>query len=485
MASIPNITQTVYFNGPVPTNDNWANTGLTFEPGQGYTVSSDKYALLMATGYFTTGAPAVAVNPVYGNTLCILGDSFDVRSGYNIVASISTQNYNTGIWALTNMIMDNAFIFLGIDGQSGTGAINPGTGADTKPYSQRIQALLDKKPKWISIRVSVNDFANGYPIQSIIGAYSQLFDMATAAGCKVITNTCGPMTTGLLSSNTVREIRLAFNRWLTINAPNLWGAIVLEQSTQYLDPDALTGQCVGNTDLHPPQQYAYKIAKQAAAQLEPYIKYPYPGMLLDSFGDGSLGLTLDVNPINTGTAGTKGANITADAPNGYDGNVATSYGMTTTGGLGTVNTGKTARTSGPGYWQSFKWTPTVAGQLLILSPSVNVALGTTKPGDWVQAFMEFEIDSTSDAAALECPRVWFRFNGTTGPLEAVSWNANSQIGFGEVPVTGVIATLPIPVPTGSTSITINYTFVGKTTGTIIGRIGRHGIVNLSKAGFVF
>lgn len=60
-----NITQTVTYLGTVSQYDKWANTGITFEPKNQYLVSSDKAALLVASGFFsysiTDNTSAIAI----------------------------------------------------------------------------------------------------------------------------------------------------------------------------------------------------------------------------------------------------------------------------------------------------------------------------------------------------------------------------------------------------------------------------------------
>jgi hypothetical protein len=319
----------------------------------------------------------------------------------------------------------------------------------------------------------VNDTNAANSYRTIVDAYSALFDTCNAAGIKVISNTIGPSTTANMDTTAKRSVWARFNEWLSYRAPEIFDIVVLPQTHQYLDPAALTGQCVGNTDLHPSLPYAFLIAKDAADMLLPMVnKYPSPIYGLVALGTAD-DTVVDPNPINIGTAGTLGSNVT--------GQVSTSFGCRTTGNLGTVVASKVARTDGPGAWQQFVWTPSATGQLLeyyVTGAAIPVNAGFAV-GDTVQFFCEVEYDAATAAADAHYPTISIILNGSGKTLTA-NPSDGAQIALGSTNWRGVVATPKIPVPAGTTGLFVTYGFRNKTTGAETVRIGQHGMINHSR-----
>ncbi len=406
-----------------------------------------------------------ANSDVKKNKIAILGDSYDERSMPTTTSPIGYNAY--AIWRLTNMLMMGAMDIIYVDGMSGTGAI-----AGSTLYKDRIDAVISQNPNWISIRCSVNDIIAGATFETLVTEYSKLFSKVNNSGIRLITNTinCGSY---FLTTTQRRSVWARFNAWLMNIAPSLFDVVVLPLHWQCLDRTVTTGAndtSLMADNLHPETPGAFLMAKTAAEILLPF--FPNKHHLFSACAVGVADETAaDPNPINAGSQSATGT--------GISGTVATSYGLSTNSGLGTIVGSKVARTDGPGEWQQIVWTPTAANQLAIYQPSSIALSAGLAIGDIISAAFEFEIDAATADADCPIPTLRVVFNGAGIELQSFVYNSGAlspkKSGW-----RGLLSSEKIAIPAGTTSIFFMCRFQNKTTGAITARIGQHAIFNHSK-----
>lgn len=475
MPSIPNITGTVWYNGTTATYDNWANTGLTFQPGQSYVVAADKASLLLASGKFSTSAASVQessrVIRLYTLPKVVeVGDSFTERNAVQVSSGWFTTDL--GITNMMQTFLKYRMNVVYSDGVSGSGALAPISG---RVYRDRLQAALAYNPDWVILRASTNDIPTTSTVDDLIEEYSALFSTINAAGAMVVTNTIGPMTSANAAVAAYKDKWVRFNSWLQGTAPRLFNLVCLEQHYQYADPDVSTGAVESpGTDVHPTSGAVLRIAYQSALQLSPFLTNQ---TIFDAWGAvNAVGdFSRDANPNNVGTGGILGTGVT--------GSVSTNWRVTTqdAGGTGSAVASKVRRYDGPGYWQQAVWTSSAANeQLRYQYVGSSIALDSeVAVGDIVCFFMEVEFDSAATASTITHPLSFLTYAGTAFTSRGQTTSMTGTWG-GVAPYRCVVMTPAVPIPTGTTSLGPYCFFTSKAAETVTVRFGRHGFINWSR-----
>jgi hypothetical protein len=469
MPAFPNITQTVYFNGAVPTNDNWANTGLTFEPGQSYSVSAEQAALLLASGMFGASQEPTPPNLSIINrrsTVGLLGDSFVVRDMAEEGPNWYGFRNTTSLFTWTNILLGQRFNPIYWDGVTGSSPV--AWAADA-----RLNNLIAAAPDyaWLSGDPDGGDTALTYA--QLVAAYSKIFDACRAAGIKVITHTQPP--SNQLTTAATRARTQNINAWLKSVATREYGVIVVEVAGASLLSTSLTYQPNTTTltdGVHYQCPGAFQAACLMAQVLDPIVpKWQIPW--LNSY-DLSSGFTTQAlpSPIMVGTGG--GVSVlttTTGVPAGWSANI-------TAGESGTVNTSARADLQ-PGNWLDYACTFTATDKQATLTQSSASNLGGKVVGDTVQFFCEMKID-TATAARIKFPFFYVEFRGAgtkyatafdvgntpTQPLSAASFALKTSNDI------YVFGTKPMQIPPSSTGYNWNVGVMSSGAGTCNFSIGR-------------
>jgi hypothetical protein len=419
--------------------------------------------------------------PIAAAGICIVGDSFDVRSMTNTTSPTNPQISPLGIWNWTNAFLDQKLQFLNINATSGCGAIaagSPVAGYESPAgaYMTKLPAVVATyNPATVAVRVSVNDFATSNTLADLIAAYSACFQYCWDRGIRIITNTCAPfLGYGTPPSAGQLSIWRDFNRWLMTTAPTRWpGIIVLRQHWQNaLDAMARTGfegTAVISNDVHPYAAPTFEIGWASAQQLAPYLaSIASPLDKLSGIQD-SIN-AMDRNPLNQGNAG--GGTVTGTHPSGFTSSVST----------GSASGAAKFRGDGNGLWYQIDWTPG-AGDGNVQMAQSSIALSADfSPGKQAQLLCELEIDAAS-AGTVECVRAQVNYTGgvSTTVIGMAQGGSGAGAQYDPSARRGWKATFATPihtVPDGSTNATITYYLFKSSTGTaaVSARIGRHGLV---------
>lgn len=218
-----------------------------------------------------------------------------------------------------------------------------------------------------------------------------------------------------------------------------------ENTVTYLSSTG-TGQQLKKTDgVHPYTSGIWLLAQSLAT----IIAANFPAV--DRFSYALDSYAIAVNPLNYGTSGTAGTGITSGTPANLM--TANAYGTVTTAALT-----KVARTDRTGNWQRSTYVAT-AGDNLSYGPTSGDATKFAV-GAVVQALSEINIEA--NPTLLTYPVQHLRFTGASGSdqyvysatLPGSTWQDVGQMITTDTTLT--MKTVPVKVPTGTTSL-ITYT----------------------------
>jgi hypothetical protein len=417
----------------------------------------------------STWAPANARGYRAPNSVYVLGDSFDARAMPSITANIY-QTAHYAIFNITNLLLNNAFNVVGIDGVSGSGALaQPTVGQNYGVGTVRLNAALSSGAKYLYVRASTNDLNDVVQATAgqLISAYGGIFAAANAAGMTVL---CSSISPGSYAATVAkRKAALLFNAWLEQKATQIYDVVALPMANALLDADSK--EYAANTDagwcsdgLHPDSVGAFAVASYHAGILRNVV-----GNQCSFVGEtGTLGL----NPTNIGITGAKGSGVSGD--------VADSMTLGQTSGTPTVVASKVARTDALGYWQRALWTPTGAGQLLefvstAITPNSDLAIG-----DIVSFCFEVSFSDSVTPADVRLTSGGAYFAGSTDAYHTVEGlRTSSTVGWGHSGWSGVAASPKVAIPAGTTGISPRVRVMSVNTNQIEVNFGRHWIINHS------
>lgn len=368
-----------------------------------------------------------------GNKIVLFGDSIVAQDGVADIDSVTKSINSRGAFQWANVFLNQAFDIIKYSGLAGN---------DSSEMLARIQTdVIAYSPDYCYIPLTSNDmnllFDTAANIQS---RYTQMFDLLTAAGIKIITTTC--VSSDYYFDEGTTEQKAAkktawhgINYWIKNYVKDHPNIILVDVAS--VGTDASTGRPITNyTDgTHPYGVLAIRMGKLIADTVSPFIKQ------VDS---------LPYTNIDEKNVLTNGLFL------GNTGGVATSWSVEA--GTGATQTpSKAARTDGKaGAVQVVEIT--VAGT----TPS-NVYTGSIvhsfDVGDEIYAECEFEA-TTTDLKYIYAHLIFQNdsFASTAGSYGMFFDSGNPDIDYPSI--SGVLRTAPIPVKTGDTRVRLFMRFIG-------------------------
>jgi len=422
-----------------------------------------------------------ALQTVNKNTICMIGDS--VTTHDHFTAAPNKQITSRSVFGWLNYLLGQRLKPLNIDADTYSGNQLAGVSGNTTTLAlARWETCIGPhSPGYIWIRLGYNDVINGVSASTMISNFEQLIAKARAKSAICLISQIMPGS----GINTAAEANVwnQVNQWIRATAQLSNDVIYIPQGMSYADgTGTYPVPTAGYTDgIHQYTHSAYMLALEAYNVLNNIIPVCEPPWFIAYDANQSDGAGVWENPMMTGTGGTNGTGSSGSVADGLTAQV---------GGGGAVVCSKVARTDIIGAsWQQMAFTCDAAFTDMTtdyaqLGSTSGVALANLSDGDLIQFFVEFEMD----ASPTDFGSVWIRIQwGTPNTsyystsLEVDTSTANGTPHNKQLQ-SGVLATVPMAIPTGSTTaFPIIRLAAGAANATFTCRIGRVSVVKVGSA----
>lgn len=405
-------------------------------------------------------------------TIAFIGDSTAAIDVPYVNANYSYIQLRAPFHAL-NHVLRQKFRKVGVFGFSGQRSSYV-----LSQFDSTVGALVPS-PGWVMISAGANNVTQIGGAVTVAAYKADMIELIAKShnlGARVIINAITPpgLLGGVSPTTAQKTAWIQCNQVLRDIARDIAGVIILDWDRHFLDlranatiPQPIVGYADGT--YHPTTLGSFEAAVKNAARLNKFLPdfdifAPWAQNLLPVEGE------ITRNPFMYGTAGTLGSFTTGVVPDNYTvttSRVTATDGSTVVSRVPRTDLGPTGAATDACWLQVTYTGPTTMPVLGTASASDRVAIQPTsialvgaadsglRPGDMIQVFWEFEMDTPVNFLTMALAVF---YTGSTGIARQYSYaydgNASNNA-FGNRPMpAGILSSDPFVIPPGTTVISI-------------------------------